>query len=121
MRQVLRRSSTLPVRRRAAAYAPRSTQPWEQSGRADTRVGMWLRSARSAGLQAVDVREVAAMEVRLARFGSIKVDGLVFEYDVVIDGGKVRKRKKGPSNRTALNSGIPRCRRRRSCRGAGGG
>ena len=37
------------------------------------------------------------MEVRLARFGSIKVDGLVFEYDVVIDGGKVRKRKKGPS------------------------
>ena len=37
------------------------------------------------------------MEVRLARFGSIKVDGLEFEYDVVIDGGMVRKRKKGPS------------------------
>ena len=61
------------------------------------------------------------MEVRLARFGSIKVDGLEFGYDVVIDGGKVRKRKKVPRSHTALNSGIPRCRRRRSCRGAGAG
>ena len=37
------------------------------------------------------------MEVRLARFGSIEVDGLEFEHDVVIDEGTVRKRKKGPS------------------------
>lgn len=37
------------------------------------------------------------MDVRLARFGSIKVDGLEYEHDVVIDRGKVRKRKKGPS------------------------
>jgi hypothetical protein len=48
-------------------------------------------------LQAVEVKEAAAMDVRLARFGSISVNSLEFEHDVVIDGGKVRKRKKGPS------------------------
>lgn len=37
------------------------------------------------------------MKVRLVRFGSVEVDGLGFEHDVVIDGGAVRKRKKGPS------------------------
>jgi hypothetical protein len=30
-------------------------------------------------------------------FGSIEVDGTTYEHDVVIDGGDVRKRKKGPS------------------------
>lgn len=37
------------------------------------------------------------MDVRLTRFGSINVDGLEFDHDVVIDAGRVRKRKKGPS------------------------
>ena len=31
------------------------------------------------------------------KFGSIQVDGVTYEYDVVIDGGSVRKRKKKPS------------------------
>jgi|SRR5579872_2369016 len=30
-------------------------------------------------------------------FGSIRIDGVTYEHDLVIDGGKVRKRKKKPS------------------------
>ena len=32
-------------------------------------------------------------------FGSIQIDGVTYEHDVVIDGGKVRKRKKKPSKK----------------------
>jgi len=31
------------------------------------------------------------------KFGSIQVDGVTYEYDVVIDRGRLRKRKKKPS------------------------
>jgi hypothetical protein len=31
------------------------------------------------------------------KFGSIQIDGATYEYDVVIDGGSIRKRKKKPS------------------------
>lgn len=31
------------------------------------------------------------------RFGSIEIDGTQYEHDVVIDRGRLRKRKKGPS------------------------
>ena len=31
------------------------------------------------------------------KFGEIEVEGKRYTHDVVIDGGKVRKRKKGPS------------------------
>jgi hypothetical protein len=37
------------------------------------------------------------MKARLVRFGEIEVEGERYTHDVVIDGGKVRKRKKGPS------------------------
>ena len=37
------------------------------------------------------------MQVRLLRFGSIEVEGRQYENDIVIDGGRVRKRKKKPS------------------------
>jgi hypothetical protein len=37
------------------------------------------------------------MKARLVKFGEIEVDGKRYTHDVVIDGGKVRKRKKGPS------------------------
>ncbi|MGC2194624.1 MAG: hypothetical protein WA628_08105 [Terriglobales bacterium] len=30
-------------------------------------------------------------------FGSIQIDGVTCDYDVVIDGGEIRKRKKTPS------------------------
>jgi hypothetical protein len=37
------------------------------------------------------------MDVRLLGFGSIEVDGREYRHDIVIDGGQVRERKKGPS------------------------
>jgi hypothetical protein len=33
------------------------------------------------------------------RFGSLEIDGTSYDHDVVLDGGEVRKRKKGPSKR----------------------
>ena len=33
------------------------------------------------------------------RFGSLEIDGTRYDHDVVIDRGRVRKRKKGPSKR----------------------
>jgi len=37
------------------------------------------------------------MKARLVKFGEIEVEGRRYTHDVVIEGGKVRKRKKGPS------------------------
>ena len=37
------------------------------------------------------------MKARLVRFGEIEVEGTRYTHDVVIDGGKVRNRTKGPS------------------------
>jgi hypothetical protein len=37
------------------------------------------------------------MKARLVKFGEIEVEGERYTHDVVIDGDKVRKRKKGPS------------------------
>jgi len=37
------------------------------------------------------------MKARLVKFGEIEVEGERYTHDVVIDGGKVRKRKKRPS------------------------
>ena len=54
-------------------------------------------------------------------FGSIQIDGVTYEHDVVIDRGEVRKRKKKPSRRfrdsfghtpLSMEEGIPwQCRR----------
>jgi hypothetical protein len=37
------------------------------------------------------------MRFGMFRFGAIEVDGVTYEYDVVIDRGRIRKRKKKPS------------------------
>lgn len=37
------------------------------------------------------------MDIKVIRFGLLEIDGERYEDDLVIDGGKVRKRKKGPS------------------------
>jgi hypothetical protein len=37
------------------------------------------------------------MDARLISFGLIEIDGQRFEYDVVLEQGAIRKRKKGPS------------------------
>jgi len=39
------------------------------------------------------------MECKLVSFGEIEVDGERFDHDVVIEKGRIRKRKKGPSKR----------------------
>ena len=54
-------------------------------------------------------------------FGSIRIDGVTYEHDVIIDHGAIRKRKKGPSKRfrdtyghtpLSVEEDIPwRCRR----------
>jgi len=38
-------------------------------------------------------------------FGSIQIDGVTYEHDVVIDRGKIRKRKKKPSQKFRHTSG----------------
>lgn len=40
---------------------------------------------------------VSRVKARLIKFGEIEVEGKRYSHDVVIDRGKVRKRKKGPS------------------------
>ncbi|HYU51246.1 MAG TPA: MTH938/NDUFAF3 family protein [Candidatus Limnocylindria bacterium] len=37
------------------------------------------------------------MDARLIAFGQIEIDGRRFDHDVVVEGGRVRRRKKGPS------------------------
>ena len=39
------------------------------------------------------------MQVEAFSFGSIRIDGVTYEHDVVIDRGQVRKRKKKPSKK----------------------
>ena len=39
------------------------------------------------------------MRVQKFSFGSIRIDGVTYEHDVVIDRGNVRKRKKKPSKK----------------------
>jgi hypothetical protein len=39
------------------------------------------------------------MDCRLVSFGLIEIDGERFDHDVVIEKGRIRKRKKGPSKR----------------------
>src|SRR5215469_4246064 len=39
------------------------------------------------------------MQFEAFSFGLIRIDGISYEHDVVIDRGKVRKRKKKPSKR----------------------
>lgn len=46
-----------------------------------------------------------AMKAKLIAFGEIEVDAERYDYDVVIDGGKVRKRKKAPSKQYREENG----------------
>lgn len=39
------------------------------------------------------------MRVDAYEFGRITTDGVAYDHDVVIEGGKIRKRKKGPSKK----------------------
>jgi hypothetical protein len=48
--------------------------------------------------------EDGAMEFGRYVFGSIEIDGVTYEHDVVIEDGRIRRRKKGPSK--ALRRGY---------------
>lgn len=37
------------------------------------------------------------MDIEFVRFGEIALDGKTFDYDLIVEKGKVRRRKKGPS------------------------
>jgi hypothetical protein len=41
-------------------------------------------------------------------FGSIEIDGVTYEHDVVIEGGRIRKRKKGPRKHSGVDTGTHR-------------
>ena len=43
-------------------------------------------------------------------FGSVRVDGVIYDHDLIIDRGKIRKRRKGASRNSAARTGTPRCR-----------
>ncbi len=44
-----------------------------------------------------DIHEAMAMRIDQFAFGSIRIDGVTYDHDVVIDRGRVRERKKKPS------------------------
>ena len=49
------------------------------------------------------------MQIEDFAFGSIRIDGITHEHDVVIKGGEIRKRKKQPSKNSVKNLDILRC------------
>ena len=54
-------------------------------------------------------------------FGSVRVDGVTYDHDLVIDRGKVRKRKKAASRKFRGAYGHTRSPPRRTSRGAAAG
>ncbi len=70
------------------------------------------------------------MDIDQFRFGSIRIDGVIYDHDIVIDRGKVRRRKKKPSKSfrdafghtpLSIEEAIPwRCRRLVVGTGVGG-
>jgi len=53
-----------------------------------------------------------SLSVRISgyTFGSVYVDGVTYEHDLIIDHGKIRKRNKGASAGSAAPTGTPPCR-----------
>ncbi len=54
-------------------------------------------------------------------FGSVRVDGMTYDHDLIIYRGKIRKRNKAASGRSAAHTGTPRSLPRRTSRGDAGG
>src|SRR5205809_2133141 len=51
------------------------------------------------------IRSEVHMRIERFSFGSIQIDGVTYEHDLVIDRGEVRKRKKKPSKKFRGSSG----------------
>ena len=60
------------------------------------------------------------MKAQFTAFGEIEIDGRRYDHDVVIDGGKIRKRVKKASKAYRAAMATPRCRSGRTCPGAAG-
>ena len=54
-------------------------------------------------------------------FGSVRVNGVTYDHDLIIDRGKIRKRKKAASSSSAAPTGTPRCRSPRTSPGDAAG
>ena len=61
------------------------------------------------------------MKARLVKFGEIEIEGKRYAHDVVIDGGRVRQRKKGPPSNSAKGSATRRFRPRKKFPGEASG
>jgi len=61
------------------------------------------------------------MRVERFSFGSIQIDGVAYDHDVVLDRGEIRKRKKGPSRKFRDDFGHSHSRSRKTSRGAAAG
>jgi hypothetical protein len=60
------------------------------------------------------------MRIDQFTFGSVRIDGVIYEYDVVIAMGRVRKRKKKSSKPFRDAFGHTRCLSRRTSPGTAG-
>ena len=54
-------------------------------------------------------------------FGSVQVDGVTYDHDLIIDRGKIRKRKKAGSRKFRADYGHTRFRSWRTSRGDAAG
>jgi hypothetical protein len=83
------------------------------------RGGRSLLPAR--GQRSSKCKQEASMRFEKYSFGSVQINGVVYEYDVLIDRGEISKRKKKPSKKfredfghtpVSLEENIPwKCRR----------
>jgi hypothetical protein len=66
----------------------------------ESKATLWLRNRLAmATRKLAKMRVEIVMHVDRLSFGSIRIDGVTYEHDVVIDRGEVRKRKKKPSKK----------------------
>src|ERR1700746_1419391 len=56
-------------------------------------------TATKSPTKTLSVRRRSKMRFQKFSFGSIRIDGVTYQHDVVIDRGDVRKRKKKPSKK----------------------
>jgi len=54
-------------------------------------------------------------------FASVRVDGMTYDHDLVIDRGKVRSARRPPPGSSAAGTGTPRSLPRRTSRGDAAG
>ena len=61
------------------------------------------------------------MQIEDFAFGSIRIDGITHEHDVVIEDGEIRKRKKKALRNSVRNLDILRCLSRKTFPGNAAG